>query len=965
MDSESETQNGGLTTLLDYKSKKARKFVADSDLCLVGPPIKADEARLRWPLRYQSKNRVKKQSVTDTSNELINTRTFHNVSLSLYLLKAKPIVMSSEEEVLQARNHYEEAMVDGCRYKLGDNAYVKVINKDNAHLIDKRRVLLSDIHDDNPLNCIISKVEIAQVAPDIELIAEKSKILQSGLYYNMKYSLPHLTFINIVTETLKRDSDTSSVVSNGSGSTECGSSNSTSNVQRFDKSQKYLLDLYSGCGTMSTGLCMGASLSSVNVVTGWAVDINSDACKSLKWIHPETKEWEKLCQKFSLLESEKPLESSETCDEDDDCQGCDGEEEKEEKDDRCFDDSSEDFEVERLLDVRWKGYDASYDTLETITGLSICQESLKEFVTKGYKSNILPLPFAKGFLGRYAVGRLVSMNYQARMGMMAAGSYGVPQFRMRVFLWGSHHSEKLPQYPLPTHEVFARGQIPKEFEELHVAYDKKDSPRLETALNLRDAISDLPPLIMMRVKIKGSMGQVLEQNFKNLLDCQGKGANFRDLPGVVVNENNKVVWDTTMESVAQIWETIGASLCHEICQREVNQCVIHPSQDIVLTICENARLQGFPNCYKLFGSIKERYMQVGNAVAVPVATALGYAFGLACQGLSDDDESLMILSSFQIVLPVLHKQEMMISLIEEVAPSKFHLIPFGCVAQYTIMPTFGYVISVGLYLLVALEVLHPMCLLIHYGTQNKLLHSSKDTFILFAEVALQVMYIARGDVPLSTVMTVCTTLRAVILTPLLTMILAGNYVPVDAIGLSTSTPQVVVAPILLGSYIQSSLPFVVKIITPFAPLFAVLASSLLACSVFSENVVCFKSSKVNASMASDASLIDHLLSLLSGELGVVILSVLLLHFAGFFVGSISAAICRFREPEWRAISIEAGMRNSSLGVVLATSHFTSPVGALPPAMSAIIMNIMGSSLGFIWRQISLDSSTSGQVLDKE
>lgn len=29
-------------------------------------------------------------------------------------------------------------------------------------------------------------------------------------------------------------------------------------------------------------------------------------------------------------------------------------------------------------------------------------------------------------------------------------------------------------------------------------------------------------------------------------------------------------------------------------------------------------------------------MQVGNAVAVPVALALGYTFGLACQGLSDD-----------------------------------------------------------------------------------------------------------------------------------------------------------------------------------------------------------------------------------------------------------------------------------------------------------------------------------------
>ena len=51
------------------------------------------------------------------------------------------------------------------------------------------------------------------------------------------------------------------------------------------------------------------------------------------------------------------------------------------------------------------------------------------------------LKFAGGFLGRYAMGRLVSMNYQARLGMMAAGSYGVPQYRMRVFLWGAHPME--------------------------------------------------------------------------------------------------------------------------------------------------------------------------------------------------------------------------------------------------------------------------------------------------------------------------------------------------------------------------------------------------------------------------------------------------------------------------------------------------------------------------------------------
>lgn len=36
-----------------------------------------------------------------------------------------------------------------------------------------------------------------------------------------------------------------------------------------------------------------------------------------------------------------------------------------------------------------------------------------------------------------------------------------------------------------------------------------------------------------------------------------------------------------------------------------------------------------------------RYIQVGNAVAVPVAIALGYAFGMASRGKSNDDEPLM------------------------------------------------------------------------------------------------------------------------------------------------------------------------------------------------------------------------------------------------------------------------------------------------------------------------------------
>ncbi|CAL2262118.1 unnamed protein product [Prunus armeniaca] len=103
-------------------------------------------------------------------------------------------------------------------------------------------------------------------------------------------------------------------------------------------------------------------------------------------------------------------------------------------------------------------------------------------------------------------------------------------------------------------------------------------------------------------------------------------------------------------------------------------------------------------------------------------------------------------------------------------------------------------------------------------------------------------------------MTVCTTLGAVLLTPLLTKILAGTYVPVDAAKLSMSTMQVVVASIFLGSYMQSAFPAVVKIVIPFAPLFAVLASCITACM---QNVVRLKASMVAVTLPADLSLMAH------------------------------------------------------------------------------------------------------------
>ncbi|KAK7854676.1 dna (cytosine-5)-methyltransferase 3 [Quercus suber] len=241
------------------------------------------------------------------------------------------------------------------------------------------------------------------------------------------------------------------------------------------------------------------------------------------------------------------------------------------------------------------------------------------------------LKFAGGFLGRYA---------KARLGMMAAGSYGLPQFRMR---------------------------------DIHVRSDNDDSCMMQEALCLEDAISDLPPVhvvsYMADVQSVPQPSMLYDHRpyklnkddlYRVCLIPKKKGANFRNLRGVLVGQDKKVECDS---SIPREMLPSGKPLVPEYAMTYVkgkskkpfgrlwwdeivptvvtraephNQAILHPVQDRVLTIRENARLQGFPDCYQIYGPFKERYVQVGNTVAIPVALALGYTFGLACQGLSDD-----------------------------------------------------------------------------------------------------------------------------------------------------------------------------------------------------------------------------------------------------------------------------------------------------------------------------------------
>jgi bile acid:Na+ symporter, BASS family len=87
--------------------------------------------------------------------------------------------------------------------------------------------------------------------------------------------------------------------------------------------------------------------------------------------------------------------------------------------------------------------------------------------------------------------------------------------------------------------------------------------------------------------------------------------------------------------------------------------------------------------------------------------------------------------------------------------------------------------------------------------------------------------------------------------------------------------------------------------------------------------------------------------------GRLLLAVTLLHAGGFGLGWLFARLLGYDVQVRRTLSIEVGMQNSGLGVVLAR-NFKDPVtgislAAVPCAISATMHSVIGSLLAGIWR----------------
>lgn len=191
------------------------------------------------------------------------------------------------------------------------------------------------------------------------------------------------------------------------------------------------------------------------------------------------------------------------------------------------------------------------------------------------------------------------LNYKTVYGLVDAVNYGAPQFRERFILIGSRDHENI-FLPMPTH--FQMHQ--------DAAY------RWRT---LGDTIRDLED-------DEGECATFSEDRVR-YLRMVPEGGNWRDLPVDVIEKamggayrsgGGKVGFYRRL-SYSQPSPTVVTSPV----QKATMMC--HPTKDRPLSIKEYARIQQFPDDWIFSGTTASKYKQIGNAVPVGLAEAIGNA----------------------------------------------------------------------------------------------------------------------------------------------------------------------------------------------------------------------------------------------------------------------------------------------------------------------------------------------------
>ncbi len=179
-----------------------------------------------------------------------------------------------------------------------------------------------------------------------------------------------------------------------------------------------------------------------------------------------------------------------------------------------------------------------------------------------------------------------SLGYNVQYNVLDAVEYGVPQKRKRIIIIGTKNGIDF-EYP--------------------IGYGK--------LVTLKEALAHVP----------SSPGVKYSAKRKSVLDLVPPGGSWVNLPLDIQKDflGKSFYSGGGKRGMARriSWDEPCLTLTTSPSQKQTERC--HPAETRPFTVREYARIQTFPDDWKFSGSISSQYRQIGNAVPVRFAEAIG------------------------------------------------------------------------------------------------------------------------------------------------------------------------------------------------------------------------------------------------------------------------------------------------------------------------------------------------------
>lgn len=215
---------------------------------------------------------------------------------------------------------------------------------------------------------------------------------------------------------------------------------------------------------------------------------------------------------------------------------------------------------------------------------------------------------------------LGSYSFQAKI--LNAADYGAAQVRKRVILIGHHRDLPFPGFPLPTHAKVEDDEhaewltLGKVLDGLRRAVTDIDLPRREIEV---DGAFFPGAFKTSELHLTRHYEQLSIDRFR----CIPAYGNRFDIPEKLLSECWKKHASGSGDVMGRLnFRKPSVTIRTEFFKPEKGR-YLHPTEHRALTHHEAARIQGFSDDYKWVGSKVAIARQIGNAVPIPLAQALG------------------------------------------------------------------------------------------------------------------------------------------------------------------------------------------------------------------------------------------------------------------------------------------------------------------------------------------------------